>query len=143
MEVLQLTNAKSTPRWISENLAIPLSKVKICITRLLRTGLIIRDGKKLKRATLHHYNWGENVPSASIKEFHKQVLLRSIQSLYATPFEKRDFRATILSISEDDIPMVEERIQKTTLEINKMLYKSKKKDRVYVYSCQFFPVDAG
>lgn len=143
MEVLQLSGAKSTPAWIAENLSIPVAKVKECIKRLLRVGLIAKEGAKLKRATLQHYTWGENIPSASIKEFHKQILLRSIQSLYSTPFEKRDFRATILAVSEDDIEMVEEKIKKTSLEINKLLYKTKKKDRVYVYSCQFFPIDAG
>lgn len=142
MEVIQLTNAKTSPSAIAEALDVPEKKIKECIARLLKYGLVVREGRKLKRATLQHYTWGENVPSDSIKEFHKQILQRSIQALYSTPFEKRDIRTSILSVSEEDLPLVEQKIQQTSMEINKLLYKSKKKDKVYVFSCQFFPIDA-
>ena len=142
MEVVQLTNAKTTSKAIAEALDVPEKKIKECINRLLKYGLLIREDKKLKRATQQHYEWGENVPSDSIKEFHKQILQRSIQALYSTPLEKRDIRTSILSINEEDLPLVEQKIQQTSMEINKLLFKSKKKDKVYVFSCQFFPIDA-
>ncbi len=85
--------------------------------------------------------WQSEVPSQSIKNYHKGVIEKSIQSLFTDPIDSRSFSSVVMPIDESKLVEAKKMIQDFTFKLNKFLTKGKNKSRIYYYSNQLFPVD--
>jgi len=140
MEVLQLKNAKSNSSWISEKLNLSQDYVDECIRRLLKVGLLVKENKKLKRVDDSLFIWPSDVSSDSIKNYHKNVQLKSLEVLYLVPLEKREYSSVIMPVNKRSLPEIKKLIKDFTLKLNKVVTEENDFDDVYYFSSQFFPI---
>jgi uncharacterized protein (TIGR02147 family) len=141
LELVQLNGARSDIPWISKRLDLTITQAKDCIERLLHVGLLIEKNGKLKRVDDSIFVWPSQIPSAAIKNYHKGVITKSLNSLFTQSLEKREFSSIVMPIDSEKIPEAKKMIREFSFELNKFLTESKKKDRIYYYASQFFGVD--
>lgn len=141
LEIVQLSGARTDAAWIATRLGVREKDAKECIDRLLHVGLLTKKNGKLKRVDDSLFVWPSQIPSASIKNYHKGVIEKSLHSLFTDSVDKREFSSVIMPIDSEKIPEAKKMIRDFSFELNKFFAKSKKKDRVFYYSSQFFGID--
>lgn len=142
LELTEVVDFKSDPKWIANRLQIDLGTAKEAITRLLEFGLLDRkkDGTFFQTDVLLQTPSG--VPSLELRKHHSQILGKADEALTKIPIELREFSSTTFTISEEQIPQLKKQLQEfrknfaTTATNN-----AKNKERVFCLSMQFFPLD--
>ena len=141
LELIQLKGSKSDQVWISAKLGISEKKVTTAITRLKNLGLLEQKGEKLKRINDDYFEWPTEIPSSSIKNYHKGILTKAIQSLFTTPIHQREFRSLVMPIDTNKIKDAKKLMLKFNKEMNKLVSLKKSNNRVYYFCSQLFPAD--
>lgn len=141
LELVQLSGARSDIPWIAKRLEITSTHAKECVERLLHVGLLVKKNGRIKRVDDSIFIWPAEIPSEAIKNYHKGVITKSLNSLFTQAIEKREFSSMVMPIDSDKIPEAKKMIREFSFELNKFLTDSKKKDRIYYYASQFFGVD--
>lgn len=113
------------------------SQLANAIERLVRLGLVEWQGAKLF-VCAKKTNATPVVPSAAIRDFHRGVLQHAAIQMETQDRSKRDFSVRILSIDENDIPAVKERLQKFRDELAAEFASKPSANKVYNLSMQFF-----
>ncbi len=140
LEVIQLKNAKSNSAWIATKLNLSRDYVDECLKRLLKVGLLKKIDNKLKRIDDSLFVWPSDISRDSIKDYHKNVLYKSLEALYTVSLERREFSSVVMPISRTSIPEAKKMIKDFTMKLNQFISEEKNYDDVYYFSSQFFPV---
>lgn len=143
LELLLLKKNKITTKWIATHLDISEVQVKEAINRLLGLGLVEKSGNILKRVSDEYFVWPTEIPSLSIKNYHKDVLKKSIEKLFTVDLEEREFNSVVMPINPDKIPEAKKLMKKFNRDMAKLLSDKKKNSRIYYFSSQLFPADTG
>ncbi len=127
--------------WIAKKLNIKVFEVKVAIDKMVRVGLIKKSVNKNREVTYEISNdytmSSDGIPSQGIKNYHKQILLKAIDSLELQSVEERDISGIGMAINQDDLGS----IKKDILEFQNMLvekYSKGKKERVYQLEVALF-----
>ncbi len=96
LETLTLPHAPKDALSLAGALKLPLEEIQKALVRLEKVGLLsLKDGRI---RVLKPRTWGpDDVPSETIKSYHRGLLSRSTEAL-SDPMDERDFSALILSI---------------------------------------------
>ncbi len=142
--ILELTFVKSSrpdPRWFATKLGINHNQAVDAIARLTHLGLLeSKNGRLVKTKVSIASSTG--VPSAAIRNRHKQILKKATESLEEHTVEERDFTSMTMAIDPALLPEARKKITEFRRDLCRFLESGKKK-RVYEMSVQLFPLSEG
>ena len=139
MELTLIEGFSSEPKWIAKTLGITVLETNIAIKRLLKLEMM----EKKKNGTLilsgqFFYGDPKGVPSQALRQFHQQLMMKSIQAMEFQNFDQRDFSSTVLALDEDEIPLAKKKMKEFRESFDRQFSGSKKKTKVYCLGMQFF-----
>jgi uncharacterized protein (TIGR02147 family) len=126
-----------TVEHFAARLGLPTETVADSVERLLKEGFLQRIGDKWEPREKGGDST-EDIPSATIRNFHRKVIEKALPSLENRPVDERDFSSILFSMSARDIPFVKERIREFRRDLAWELNQKPQKDGVYCLSMQFF-----
>lgn len=127
--------------WIAKKLNIKAFEVKIAIDKMINVGLIKKiahkNGEVSYKISEDFVMSTEGIPSKAIRNYHRQILLKAIDSLELQTVEERDITGIGIAIDKKDLAA----IKKDISEFQDMLvekYSKDKKERVYQLEIALF-----
>jgi uncharacterized protein (TIGR02147 family) len=138
LAVLEMKDFKATDRQISERLNIPLGIVWECLDRLSKLNLIVKNEKGWK-LTGKNMATPSDIPSAILREGHRQTIIKALDSLENDPVEVRDMSGITMSISKDRLPQAKKMIQTFRRKLSTYMEEGSR-DAVYRLNIQLFPL---
>ena len=142
LELMQIRGFRHDSRWIASQLGISQVQAELALERLIRLKLLERQDEEFI-ATKDNGNVPDDIPSASIKKFHKQILEKASEALYMQKKERREFRAYFVAVDKDMLAEIKEDIRKFQHEICRKISEAPKKDSLYCLAIQFFDLVRG
>jgi len=138
LAVLEIKGFRGTERLMSERLNIPLGIVMECLDRLEKIGMIVHKrgvweltGKNLAAPT--------DVPSAILREGHRQTIHKALQSLDNDPVEVRDITGITMSVSKARYQGAKKMIQDFRRRLSDYMEEGPR-DAVYRLNIQLYPL---
>ncbi len=140
VEMTELKDFNSDPQRISLRLGgnVNEGQVKEAIDRLIRVGLLERDGESLRK-TKTFYATPTDVSNKAIRSFHSQMIGKAITALESQPVEERDITAHMMTISKEKLPVAKAMIRDFRRNLAQFLETSQG-DAVYQVNIQLFNV---
>jgi uncharacterized protein (TIGR02147 family) len=138
LALLELKNIKTTERILAAKLGLPISQVWEALHRLERLELIHKKGQQWE-LTGNNMATPSDVPSKSLREGHKQNILKSIESIDRDAIELRDISGISIAISRKRLKGAKKMIQEFRHRLAKYL-EDGDKDAVYRLNIQLFPL---
>lgn len=142
LELTKIQSFQSYAPWIAQKLGISVDLVDAAIARLKQLGMLKFSSGKLcsqegRNAVISH------APSEAIREFHKQILNKAIDSLYGQPMSERQLSASIVAINKADLPKITSRMQEFKRELCAEFGASadEAKENLYCISMQCFSLE--
>ena len=133
-------SAEKQCKWIALRLGIQEVEVKLAIERMQRLELVSSDVHGRLKVSHETVLSSDGVPSSALRQFHKQVIQKSLLAIESQPVEERYSNTVMLPMLKTSIPI----IQKDILEFQKKMMKKHGRtsesdgDVVYALSQQFF-----
>ncbi len=135
---LEIKDFRATERGIAERLNIPFGIVLESLDRLEKLNLVMRaktgwvlTGKNMATPT--------DIPSAMLREGHRQYIHKALESLENDPVEGRDITGTTMAISKARLPQAKKMIQDFRRKLSAYL-EDGTRDAVYRVNVQLFPI---
>lgn len=135
LELIDTENFEANPRWIAKRLGIGEVEAALAIERLKRLGLLTEKNGILAKCT-PAISTGD-VPSSTIRKFHKQMLQKAELAIEAQTIDERDFSGVTIAIDVKKLPEVKDLIKKFRRDLVK-LAKNESNQEVYHLGIQFF-----
>lgn len=139
LELMKCKDFRHDSKWMARRLGIPVIQVELAIERLLRVGLLKKQGQEYQAIEADGWVPG-GVPSASIRKFHRQVLEKAIQAIAVQPVQERFFASHFLTINRDDLPKAFAAIQEFQQKFCVQLQSNQPKELLYCISMQLFKI---
>lgn len=137
LELCGLGEVQDDPRNLGKRLGITPIQAELAVDRLIRVGLLERKEKVLKPLT--NTGWIQSeVPSESIRKFHRQILQKAIDALAVQSIGEREFNSNVLTISKKDIPEAKAAIRKFQQRFCANVKETSNHDELYCLAIQFF-----
>jgi uncharacterized protein (TIGR02147 family) len=140
--VLSLVNCadfEGSCEWISKRLAIPPTKARRVVERLLDLGLLTRSGDGTLSRSKVSYQTSDEVAEISVKKHHEQSLDLAKESLFRDDVKIRDFTTLTMAIDPSRLKAAKDRIRGFEDELSDLL-ESGNREEVYRLSVQLFPL---
>ncbi len=137
LELLRIDGFQCDARWIAKRLRITPIQAELAIERLIRVKLLEKIDGKLTATT----NTGliqSEVPSESIRKFHRQILAKAQDALSVQRIEEREFCSQIVSINRNFIPAAKAAIGKFQQRFRSDSDETDDHNELYCLSIQFF-----
>lgn len=138
LSLLETKSVKHSAAWIAERLNITLLRAEEVLKRLERLELIV-----LKRRKYHLVHkkvmTTTDVPSASLKEAHRQNIQQAVTSLFNDPVNVRDVSSISLAVNIEKLPQAKKMITEFRQKLSRCLEKGNKTE-VYNLNIQLFPI---
>jgi len=143
-ELLALSAFREDPRWIATALepAISPSQAKAALTTLCDLGLLVRDDAGRLRQADTLVTTGAGPHGHHIVNYHRAMIAQAIRALDEVPRAERDISSVTLSISEQGLSSLYERIAAFRKEILEMADAFGQAERVVQLNIQLFPLSA-
>ncbi|MBI3016446.1 MAG: TIGR02147 family protein [Deltaproteobacteria bacterium] len=140
-ELTFLKAFQSDPIWIAKILGINANEARAAIGRLKRLGILEEKKGRLTKAS-KPLTTTQDIPSAAIRSFHKEVLEKAILSLEQHEVHERDMSSMVMAADPKNIKTAKEKIKKFRRSLCKFL-ESGKPSRIYTLGIQLFPLSKG
>ncbi len=138
LNLAKLPNNQCCADWIAERLGLSQELAERSLAELLGLGLIEnRDGKIFR--TSKTITTSTNIPSESIREHHKQSLVKAVDALEEVPIELRDYTTVTYVLNPEKIQDAKNLIFSFHRKLGKLL-DCKQATEVYRLNIQFFPL---
>jgi uncharacterized protein (TIGR02147 family) len=130
------------PRWIASVLRpnISVSQAKNALQTLSDLGLIIRDNSGQFKQTDAVVTTGSGPLGHHIVNYHRTMMVQAAKSLDEVPRDERDISSITLSIREDAIATLKQRIDAFRKELLELAEAYGPVDRVVQLNIQLFPL---
>lgn len=128
------------PQEIAETFEVTTAQVLISINRLKAAEMIeIKKNKVVVCGQLHSF--GKNIPSSIVREFHKDVVNKSLESIELKNFEDRETSSTFMAIEKQDMDAFKNDLRQFRKAMCEK-YKITKKNNIGVFclSLNLFPL---
>ncbi len=139
IELMKCKDFKHDSKWIARRLGVPVIQIELAIERLLRVGLLKRQGTEYFAVEANGWVPG-GVPSASIRKFHRQVLEKAIQAIDMQQVNERFFSSHFLTIDRADLPKAFAAIQDFQQKFCIEHQNGQAKELLYCISMQLFKI---
>jgi len=138
LAVLELKNFIPSDRSISERLNIPLPIARECLERLERLELIKKERNSWS-LTGRNMSTPDQVPSGSLREGHRQNILKALDSLAEDSVEIRDISGITMAVSSARLEGARKMIQEFRRRLAAYM-EGGKRDAVYRLNIQLIPL---
>ncbi len=138
-QLLYVKNFKEDYKWMANMLAISELQAKLAVDRLLRLEILERDINGILLRTNIHLSTSTEIASAGIRNFQKQILEKTIQSLENDDVNERDITSITLAINENKIKEVKAEIKKFRLKMSEFMCEGEK-TRIYNLGIHLVPL---
>lgn len=109
LEFTESKHFREDPEWLAECFGPTVSPTMVTesFELLLRLGLLVRtdDGRLVRSA--NHFKAANGIPSAAIRNFHKQMLLKAHHAVDRHKFDEKSFVGTTLTVPADKLELAE------------------------------------
>ena len=140
IELAEVAQFQSDPVWIARKLGISPVQADVAIERLIRLKLLRRNDDGTLEPTHDDGNIGDDIPSASIRKFHTQILAKATQALTKQNVEDREFGTCVLAIDQTQMEDYKDKLRQFQHEFCNEVKQAPRKDAVYCISVQFFAI---
>lgn len=138
LALLEIKDFKGQERGISERLNIPFGIVSECLSRLEKLGLITKKNDRW-HLTGRNMTTPSQIPSAALREGHRQVILKAIHSLESDPVHLRDISGITMAVSKSRLAEAKSLIQDFRRQLSAFMEVGNR-DAVYRLNIQLFPL---
>lgn len=121
---------------ISQRLGISATEAKLAMRNLEKTGFVSFTQKSLPKA---HWEVGAQIPSETIRRYHRQILNKAADSLETVPVDEREFQSLGLVIKKSDMKKLKVEIDQFTEMIRGKFHRAKE-EQVYQLEIALFPL---
>ena len=139
LELVTLEDFSPSPRWIARCLKIGEVEAAVGLERLQRLGLLRYENDRFVQGAAF-FSTGD-VPSESIRDFHKQMLLKAADALDTQSLDERTVSGVTVAIDVAKFPIAKEMIAKFRRDLVALM-NSGAKQEVYHFAVQFFRLSA-
>jgi uncharacterized protein (TIGR02147 family) len=141
-ELVYLPAFKEDPKWISKCLIKPITaeECREAIDVLLRLGLVVRNKEGRLVQSHGHLATDDEVASAAIAQYHRDMMRRASESIETVKREKREISSITMIMGEETMKKIKEKIQNFRRDIIETVAAEPKPHAVYQLNFQFFPV---
>lgn len=137
LELTEVEGFQSSPRWIAKTLGVNEKAIELGIERLKKLELLEEvDG--VLRQTEGFLATPSGIPSASIKQFHRQILGKAEIALDRQSVEERDFTTVIFRMNPSDLAWAKEEMKTFRRTLTARLEQNPTGKKVYCLSTQLF-----
>lgn len=144
LQTLECENMSDDPRALAGVLGISPAQAKAAVERLLRLDILVRGEDGRLRPADEFIAVGDDIPSESIRKFHKQVLEKALKAIDLQPMSNRNISANFVAIDKKDLPRAFEMMKRFRRRFAKEISpKEGNKNSVYCLSMQFFEITKG
>jgi uncharacterized protein (TIGR02147 family) len=140
LELLALKDAVHKASWLAERLSLPQDVVESSISRLMRVGLLEKDGERWKRGSQHVVV--PQTPSECVRSFHRSYLEAAVNAVEEQDVKQRILQTTLVPIAPAMIPKIQTQMHRFATEVIGTAEQAEK-EQLYCLSIAFFRVDAG
>lgn len=129
------------PEWIAKALGPTISATMAAesLELLARLGLLRRDGAGRLTKSVSRVGTPKGIPSAAVRSFHKQILMRAHQAIDRQEIKDRLVTSATVAIPSSIVPEVQARIVQFRDELLSFIHEQDlEADTVYQVSMQFF-----
>ena len=140
--ILELTRTegfRSDPAWIAKALGIATFQSRWAIEQLVRLGLLVKEGGKLRKSNPHMDTLDKSVSTPALRKLQKQVLQKAIHSLENDPIEERSVSSMTMAIDPGKLSMAKKLIEEFSDQLCGVLESGNRK-KVYQFSVNLFPL---
>lgn len=145
LELIQIQRVAWSAEKAAQYLGLSLETVRQAIEKLTQIGLVEKTDHGLRVKCAYSTNLPDNDrTSASMRQYQKAVLSRSMDAIGEIDRKWRDHQSTMLAISKKDVQKVKEIVRNFSYEISAFLQSEDKKkefDEVYQLAVSFFPLN--
>ncbi|MGZ3805352.1 MAG: TIGR02147 family protein [Pseudobdellovibrionaceae bacterium] len=138
LALLELKDFKGQERIISERLNIPFGIVSECLSRLEKLGLIVKK-EKTWHLTGKNMATPSQIPSAALREGHRQYILKALHSLEVDPVEVREVSGITMAVSKSRLAEAKVMIRDFRRRLS-IFVEDGPRDAVYRLNIQLFPL---
>jgi uncharacterized protein (TIGR02147 family) len=139
LELMKCKDFRHDTKWIARRLGIPLIQIELAVDRLMRVGLLKREGDVY--VAIQEDGWVPGgVPSGSIRKFHRQVLEKAIAAMAVQPVQERLFSTHFLTVDRSDLPAAFEAIQDFQRRFCAQFQGEQPRELLYCISMQLFKI---
>lgn len=138
LSLLRTDDFHSDISWMAQRLGISVVEVRQALQRLLRLGLITREGSTYRRVS-EHLTTTHEIPSAALKKSHVQSLKQAIACITDVPLELRDVTSVTMVIDPERLPEAKQLIREFRRQLAVIMENGAKKE-IYNLNIQFVPV---
>jgi uncharacterized protein (TIGR02147 family) len=141
-ELIGLPGFKEDPGWIARKLVPEISpqEAQKAIDELLKMGLVDRDANGRLRLTQTHIKTDDQVISASLAHYHREMAKKAGDSIDLIPREKREISSVTLPVSEKTLKKIKELVKKLQVEIVAAASSEEGPQSVCQINFQIFPL---
>ena len=134
----ELSESKSDPRWIASRLNIKVEQANDALMRLERLGIIeIKEGRF--RQVADPLNTTSDIPSNSIRRYHKGVLGLAQDRIDRIPVEQRHYTTMTMAVNSKHLAEAKRLTQEYKDDMANLM-EDGVADDVYQLSIQLFPL---
>lgn len=126
------------PRWIARKLDIKVKDANTALMRLETLGYIKIENNRIIPTT-PPISTTDEISSASVRNYHHQILDLAHLKLDEVELEKREFSSVTMAIHKKNLPKAKALIKKFKRELSNLLEHGEKDD-LYNFSIQLFPL---
>lgn len=123
-------------RWIAKALGITIIEAKDAVERMRKVGLLEQTSEGLK-VVADFVLSPNNIPSAAVRNYHRQILLKAMESLEGQSIIEREISGLGIALNKEDVAAIKKEISQFKSKIVKK-YSSGKKKMVYQLEIAFF-----
>lgn len=138
LALLEIPDFKGMERSISERLNIPFGIVSECLVRLEKLDLVKNENGAWK-LTGKNMATPSQIPSAALREGHRQYISKALESLESDAVDVRDISGITMAVSRSRLSEAKAMIQDFRRRLSAYLEEGKK-DAVYRLNIQLFPL---
>lgn len=140
-ELVRLEGFREDPKWIARQLNPPITtqEAKKGLELLENLGLIQRDVSGKLVQTDQFISTGDEVTSASVSQFHREMITKGAEAVDRFPKVERDISCLTMGLSEKGAQEVKELIQRFRKELMAIAGQDNPSNGVYQVNFQFFP----
>lgn len=140
LELLSLKDSKASTAWIATRLGISEPTAEEALKNLTTLGMIEADRGRL-RARDAHSKVGNEIPSAKIRAFHKQILKKAFAAVEEQKTSERDLSSSLIAIKMSDYERARTKIDHFITEFcDEFGAAGDDRDELYCLSTQFFRI---
>jgi uncharacterized protein (TIGR02147 family) len=138
LALLELKDFKGQERRISERLNIPFGIVSECLSRLEKLGLIAKR-KNTWQLTGKNMATPSQIPSAALREGHRQYILKALHSLETDSIDAREVSGITMAVSKSRFGEAQSMIRDFRRRLSTYMEEGPL-DAVYRLNIQLFPL---